>query len=509
MRLVSVICLFGLLLAGCGSSATATPQHHRVDALRWGLVGASDLPTLDPALASDANSISVASLVYGGLVRLDGRLQVQPDGASHWKVGDGGRVYTFFLRKNLRFADGRRVTASDFAFALRRALGPGASAGTGVFYLGAIARDGIAARNLGTLRITLARPSAHFLAELAFPASFVPDPAVIQRYGAVWTDHATGFGPYVVRFWRHSRSLTLAPNPFYYGGRPKLRSIVLRFYDGTASATAAYAHGQLDMVSGFQPGEAVSATVPGVHRVPALALDYLAFNTRRFPFHHLNARRAFVAAWSRAAGQPSVGQGAFQSRTFLPSAFGLQTPTWRPTAKPPAFLKAAHYGAKHPFPPVDLVMLRDPHVYALAQNLVKQWHDSLGVDVTVRQFNLSDYLVLLNRRLFDMALVRWGGDYPDPQDFLGTQLGASPDNVTGWVGRSYDKTVGQADSYAPTDPRRAELFQRASHIAAVKVPVLPLDEPAQTALLVSGLSGVQLTSLGTMTADWSQATLTR
>ena len=47
---------------------------------------------------------------------------------------------------------------------------------------------------------------------------------------AVWTDHAAGFGPYYVRVWQHSRYLTLQRNPYYYGGRPALRQITLRFY---------------------------------------------------------------------------------------------------------------------------------------------------------------------------------------------------------------------------------------------------------------------------------------
>src|SRR5579875_1712950 len=124
-----------LLLAGC---ATTAAQHPHSQVLNWGIAGVTDVPTLDPALVSDPTSISVASLVYGGLVGLDSRLQVVPDGASRWQVSPNGRVYTFFIRHHLRFANGRPVTASDFAAALERALGPEGASGTGTFYLNLI-----------------------------------------------------------------------------------------------------------------------------------------------------------------------------------------------------------------------------------------------------------------------------------------------------------------------------------------------------------------------------------
>src|SRR5207302_3246251 len=109
------------------------------------------------------------------------------------------------------------------------------SSGTAPFYLGLIEQHsavvkggtqtqrGITVVNPTTLRITLTRPAAHFLTELAFPAASVPDPTLMTRYGQQWTEHAAGFGPYFVQAWHHSRSLTLQRNPFYYAGLPPLR----------------------------------------------------------------------------------------------------------------------------------------------------------------------------------------------------------------------------------------------------------------------------------------------
>lgn len=510
-RLLSLLCLLTLVLAGCGSPAVATQVHQTT--LRWGLAGLGDVPTLDPALASDPTSISIASLIYGGLVRLDDHLHVQPDGASHWTISGGGTVYTFTLRKNLRFADGRRATAADFVDALRRALGPEGSSGTAPFYLSLIAYPrethkgksvpGIQAIGRRRVRITLRRPAAHFLAELAFPASFVPDPAIARRYGQGWTDHAAGFGPYAVENWQHGNTLTLVANRYYYGGRPPLRRITLRFYQNTASALAAYHAHHLDLISGFQPGTTIGSHVAGLTRVPALALDYLAFNTSRLPFLHLNARRAFAALNLSRVAARTMGTSAFPALGSLPPALGISVPAWQPANLARTYLHLANH--TNPVSTVTFAVPRNPRIYGLAMTLRTRWERALGVTVNLHQLNASTYGIILDAHAFDIAIVRWGADYPDPQDFLATQLGASSDNVTGWSSKQYTSLVATADAMRPEAPQRMSLFRQAASLAVRQVAFVPLDVPAQTAVIDPSLSGVHLTALGTVVGHWTTA----
>lgn len=521
MRFVIPLFLLAVCISGCGSQSPARlgeavpPIHHATTTVRWGLVGVSDVPTLDPALASDPTSISVASLIYGGLVRFDQHLRVQPDGASHWTISRDGKTYTFFLRPNLRFADGNQVTASNVVSALDRALGPEGPAGTAPFYLHLIAGStsgvkpsGIVAVNSSTVRITLTHPAAHFLSELAFPASFVPDPTLPRKYGAAWTDHAMGFGPYMVTAWRHSRYLTLVRNPYYYGGSVIPRRISLRFY-AQGNPIAAYDGGTLDIVSGLPAGETLSSNPPGAQRLPALALDYLAFNTRRLPFKRLNARRAFASAIQAGAASITMGASAFPSSSLIPSALAIPLAPWKPTWSPATYLARAKYPHGHTFPALVLVTPQDPHLHALARALKLSWFHTLHIDVRVQQLNATNYTQILNAHAFDVALVRWGGDYPDAQDFLGTQLGASPYNVTGWSKPSYNSAVQLADSYSPLDPRRGQLLRRAAFIATRSLPVIPLDEPAVTAIIRPDLHGFALTPLGTIVLQHQTATVTR
>jgi oligopeptide transport system substrate-binding protein len=521
MRFVIPYFILTVFISGCGSKVSGTldqagpPTQHARTTVQWGLVGVSDVATLDPALASDPTSISVASLVYGGLVRFDQHLRVQPDGASRWIISRDGKTYTFFLRRNLRFADGSKVTANDVVSALDRALGPEGPAGTAPFYLRLIVGStsgtkpsGVVAVNSSTVRITLSHPAAHFLSELAFPASFVPEPALPQKYGASWTDHAMGFGPYMVTAWRHSRYLTLVRNPYYYGGNVAPPRISLRFY-AQGDAVAAYDRGTLDVVSGLPAGETLPSNPPGAQRLPALALDYLAFNTSRLPFKRLNARRAFAAAIQPGVASIAMGTSVFPSTSLVPSALAIPLATWGPSSSASTYLARAKYTHGHEFPPVVLVTPQDPHLHALARALKLSWFRTLHIDLRIQQLNATNYTQILNARAFDVALVRWGGDYPDPQDFLGTQLGASPYNVTGWSKPSYNAAVQLADSYSPLDPRRRQLLRRAAYVATRSLPVIPLDEPAVTAIIRPDLQGFALTSLGTIVLQHRTAAVTR
>src|SRR5579884_3905891 len=394
MRLILPLCtLLVVILAGCGGSTA--PPHHPSNTLSWGVAGVSDVPTLDPALASDPTSISVASMIYGGLVRLDAHLHVQPDGATHWAISPDGRTYTFYLRPNLRYPDGRRATATDFAASLDRALGPEGESGIGPVYLSLIAhgtgtntsKPAVKVINATTLQIRLVHPAAHFLSELAFPVSFVPDPAVLQRYGASWTDHAAGFGPYYVKSWEHSQSLTLVRNRHYFGKRPPLHTITIRFYPTPSAGIRAYRSGRIDLLSGLQPGQAISAPPGGTQRVPALAMDYLAFNISRNPFQSLDVRRAFAAVWSPSLVKTTMGMTAFPAHSFLPSAFGLTVPTWAPKKTPAQLMAAAHVRGGEHFPQIVLLLPDDPNLHRLGTALAARWRKALGVTVFLRSLN--------------------------------------------------------------------------------------------------------------------------
>jgi ABC-type oligopeptide transport system substrate-binding subunit len=160
-RLAQAGLLAVLLLAGCGSSAPPKPA-----VLRLAL---PVLPrTLDPAKAGDMPSLNVTHELYAGLTRFKGR-GVVPDLAKSWDVQQGGLVWVFHLRENLRWSDDRRLTAQDLRRSWLRALSPAAGAplagpdlgivrGARAYHASGRGPVGVEALDDRTLRVTLQHP---------------------------------------------------------------------------------------------------------------------------------------------------------------------------------------------------------------------------------------------------------------------------------------------------------------------------------------------------------------
>ena len=84
----------------------------------------ADPPTLDPSLVTDTTSAGVVVEIFSGLVAFNSDLDLIPDIAESWDVSSDGQSYTFYLRTDAKFHDGKPVTAQDFKWAIERSANP-------------------------------------------------------------------------------------------------------------------------------------------------------------------------------------------------------------------------------------------------------------------------------------------------------------------------------------------------------------------------------------------------
>src|SRR4030042_1835913 len=89
----------------------------------------TDPVTLDPAVSAETTSHQFIAQIYSGLVRLDEELATVPDIAASWDISQDRLVYTFHLRDDVVFQDGRSVTAADFEYSWERACSPATGSG--------------------------------------------------------------------------------------------------------------------------------------------------------------------------------------------------------------------------------------------------------------------------------------------------------------------------------------------------------------------------------------------
>src|SRR3989442_511170 len=176
-----------ILLSACGNAATTT-EGQPVSGGTLTLSFKDDLKTLDPAIGYDTDSWSIERAIYNGLLDYKGfTTQLQPDiAASMPVITPDGKTYTFKLRKDVKFSNGRGVTADDFKYSWERMLDP-KTAGpmTGGSFWGGItgAQDffdgkvdhitGIKVLDPNSLEVDLDSPNQSFLNIVAMPFGFV------------------------------------------------------------------------------------------------------------------------------------------------------------------------------------------------------------------------------------------------------------------------------------------------------------------------------------------------
>ena len=119
----ALLLLLALAAAGCGRRETAVEQGNRAQVLHRGV--GYEVTELDPHLVTGVADGNVLRALFEGLVTEDPvDLRPVPGVAERWETSADGREYTFHLRANARWSDGRPVTAGDFAASFRRILTP-------------------------------------------------------------------------------------------------------------------------------------------------------------------------------------------------------------------------------------------------------------------------------------------------------------------------------------------------------------------------------------------------
>ena len=267
-----------------------------------------DPPTLDPHHASDTLSSAIIVELFSGLVTINLDLQLAPDLAESWEVSSDGLTYTFRLRPNAVFHDGKPVTAHDVKYSFERALDPETGSATVDTYLddivGAEARlagqaqevEGVRVVDDRTLTITIEEPRAYFLAKLTYPTAFVVDRENIEEHGDQWTQEPNGTGPFRLKEYRIGELMVLERNPDFYLEPAKVEQVELILSGG--SSMAMYENDEIHITGvGLESLERVTNPSDPLNQdlvvaAPSFNITYIGFNVNEPPFDDLNVRQA-------------------------------------------------------------------------------------------------------------------------------------------------------------------------------------------------------------------------
>jgi len=549
--LPTLLVLMSMLLVACGGGSTSTtttvpsqkaPAAQQV--LNIPLQNAiSDLKTMDPALSTDAASISGIDLVFTGLVQFDNNLRVTPQLASSYELGSDGLTWTFHLRPNLKFSDGTPLTSADVVYSINRALLPATKSVVGPVYLAlikdsdklnagkipTIIGDSLLTPDPNTVVIIANKKAAYFLDALVYSTSYVVEKSVVDKYGANWTDHLAdnggqgGDGPFKVLSWTHGTNITFVPNTSYYGPQPQLSKLIYPFYKDTNTNFSAYQAGQTDYSQGVPTADLSTAkALPNnqYSSVPQLWINYYTMNYLTKPFDNIHIRQALALAINKDLIVHSVWKDTYiATNHIVPKGMPGYNPnltapdgvtgTSGDTTKAKALLQQGlqeeGWSSVSQMPSIKLTYPSgspdtDNEVAALQQ----MWQTTLGVNVKANpeDFNklLTDTEAALNNpNGLQFWGIAWIADYPDPQDWTTLQFGKGQqyNQINYGQNNSADAATQQQTQAAlaaadinPDQTSRMQAYNQAEQQLVNDVAWLPMEQVAVSQVLKAYVRGM-------------------
>ena len=468
----------------------------------------TDPPSLDPHLVTDATSSRIIVEVFGGLTTINLDNEVVLDLAESVDISDDGLVYTFRLRPDAKFHDGRAVTAADVQWSLERAANPLVESPVAGQYLGDIVGvteklNGDAQSIAGlrvvddrTIELTIDQPKSYFLAKLTYPTAFVLDRNNVEGDPRNWFREPNGTGPFRMTEYRVGETLLLERNEHYHLGEVKLEAVELILSGGTSMLM--YENDEIH-VSGVGLADLDRLLDPSsdlhgqlVRAEPSFTVQYIGLNVNEPPLDDPKVRQALNLAVDKGEiASVVLGDLVVPADGILPPNF----PGYNPAVsgydfdpeRAAALLAESSYGDDlENLPPITITTPGSfgANVSLDMEVVLRMWETNLGITAEFQQTEFATFLKDLHKRRFQMFDIGWIADYPDPENFLDVLFHSGSDNNhTNYSNPEVDRLLEQAR--VETDQaRRYALYNEAEQIILNEAPWVPLWYSGESYVLV-------------------------
>jgi oligopeptide transport system substrate-binding protein len=456
--------------------------------------------SLDPGTVEDGDTIDLLQQVFEGLVQWNEKNEIVPNLAEKWDISPDGKVYTFHIKKGVKFHNGKPLTARDFEYSLTRALKPELKSSTSRTYLndivGALAlRDGngkvdklagVKVIDDYTLQITLDNRRPYFLGKLTYPTGFVVNRDAVDANGGVVDEKAMiGTGPFKLRQYQAGYNVSLVANKEYHAGPPVLEGIERPIVMDNFTRETKYRSGDTDFTdlprSSLDQAQADPQLKTQIKQFPRAQIYYLALNQLAFPqFKDKRVRQAFAYAIDKDSLIKLVLKDTVQKAGGMipPGVPGYDSSfagiPYDPK-KAQQLLAAAGFPGGKGFPRLVISYrqgwqhIKDG-VLAIREDLKR----NLGLDVETQEVEWAQFLNQRTNAVMPCYHLRWAADYLDAQDFVSLMLRTgAEENKVGYNNPEFDAICDKAD--VESDPaKRAAMYHQAEMIAVDDAPWVPL-----------------------------------
>jgi oligopeptide transport system substrate-binding protein len=487
--------------------------------------------SIDPDLNTLVDGGIYIQHVFEGLTKLDDKGKIVNGQAKDIKVSDDGLTYTVTLRDDIKWSDGKPVTAQDFVYGWQRLVNPKTASEYSYMmdpvvnatdiYTGKnkdVTSLGVTAKDDKTLEIKLSAPCAYFLELLSRPM-FYPLRKDVVEGNDKWTqDPKTyiGNGPYKMTAWNHKESIIDQKSDTYYNkDAVTVDQIKFLLMDDDSAIQAAYQNGELNFADSYPVEEQEKwAATKDYHNMDQLATYYIAFNCKKAPFDNPKVRKALTLAIDRnyivnnitKAGQiPAdafVSTGvtdADTSKQFHEVGGGYYSVKDedydKNVAEAKKLLSEAGYPDGKGFPTFEYSFNTNTGHKAIAEALQNMWKEELGINCTIAAQEWAVFSENRHKGNYQVARDGWIADYNDPISYLDTFMSDSGNNDPQWSNKDFDALIRKAKATGDQTVRMKAMHD-AEKVLMDDMPLCPIYFYTDVYLLNTNISNVVTTPLG-------------
>ena len=473
----------------------APPSPQRGGILK---LAAGEPPFLNPMLRASIHVFSYMTWVFNGLVMIDPTQEevsvekVVPSLAEKWEISPDGKIYTFYLRKGVKFHDGLPFTAKDVKYSLDFFADPKRSAQASL----AVMMDRVEIVDDHKVRVHLKYPHLPFLLYLSFPYCIML-PSHLAQVNPKNPEFLVGTGPFKFKNRIPGKVWTYERNPDYFiKGLPYLDGVevYIMLWDTTVDA---FCGGRLSMTNlryGLESKTAmakIKAHAPDAitKLKPVGVLRGVVFNTaglkgRKGPWQDVRVRRAmamivdYPGSVVAEVGDPAFGGNAGIVPSYVPTGLswkeiekvlGIDKPMEERVEEAKKLMKEAGYpdGFK-----AELVSRTATTYVKCSEFLIQEWRKKLNIEIRLSPLQNPVYFPRMEAGDFDLLYEGMPPTYGGvPEETLGMFISGVPMNRGQWSHQEYDRLYNELMREVDSK-KRAEISVKMQRIFHEEVPYI-------------------------------------
>ncbi|KRM95394.1 oligopeptide-binding protein [Liquorilactobacillus aquaticus DSM 21051] len=486
------------LLAACGNKQTQTKNS-------LNLAVSSDLQTMDPAHASDTTSMQLLENTGEGFLQLGKDSKIEKELATKITTSKDGLAYTFTLRKNAKWSNGKPLTAKDFVYGWQRTINPKTASEYAYLYSGIKNADAImngkknykelGIKSLGKykVRVTLEHRISYFKLLMAMPVFYPQNQQAVEKYNSKYGTSAAktiSNGPFVLKGWKGTNgNWKLVKNSKYWDKKSvHLSSINFRVVKSPSTGLNLFQTGKLDQTQLLGSQVANEKKSKNYVLNKSATSIYLQFNLKnptdsslKAAFNNPNIRKALSLALDRNQLTKKVlSDGSLPAKGFVTADLAKNPKTGQDFAAQAYVKKSVAYNstqAKQYWEKglkqlgvsklkIGLLSDDDDTSKQTAEFIQSKWESLLPeLSVDVQNIPKTVRLDRSEKGNFDIVISGWGADFSDPITFLNLYQAGNSGDVGGYDNSVYNKLIDEINN----NPSNNELIRWNNMVKAEKI----------------------------------------